>query len=241
MEIHSSPGVEEPSPSQSAGDKNLRPVTASGSGNLGKQLSTCSPWKRPHGNGCWRRWMPFSEPSSPSEQSLSTRASIGKCGSVRPKSFMVAQCWECRWSHGSPGFLRLITPNSLTCCISLCSHHLLPFPWPPPWTSSMPYCMWDLCSACQRREFLSSQPVPGFRPSSLYSTRWTWQSPEHFWVISRRLGIRLGPCPRGRVELNCVSAILKKEPETQSSEQSWSKPNWLAWCQRRIEPNCVDM
>lgn len=160
MEIHSSPGVEEPSPSQSAGDKNLRPVTASGSRNLSKQLSTCSPWKRPHGNGCWRRWMPFSQPSSPSEQSLSTRASIGKCGSVPPKSFMVAQCWECRWSHGSPGFLRPLTPNSLACCMSLCSHHLLPFPWPPPLMSSVPYCMWGLCSECQRREFLSPQPVP---------------------------------------------------------------------------------
>ena len=112
MEIHSSPGVEKPSPSQSAGEKNLRLVTAPESENLSKQLSMCSPWK----STTWRQMLKMNaEDECPSlsllhqEESLSTRASVRKCGSVPLKSFMVARCWECSWPHGSPGFLRPLT------------------------------------------------------------------------------------------------------------------------------------
>lgn len=52
---------------------------------------------------------------------------------------------------------------------------------------------------------------------------WQKQSLEPFWVISGRLGTALGPHPRDRVDLGCVPAILRKEPETRSLGQNRSE------------------
>lgn len=52
---------------------------------------------------------------------------------------------------------------------------------------------------------------------------WQKQSPGPFWVISGKLDIGLGPHPKGRVELSSVSALLRREPETQSLGQSRSE------------------
>lgn len=109
----------------------MRLVIASGGENLSKQLSMCSPWK----STTWRRMLKMDAEDEclslsllHQEQSLSTTASVRKCGSVPLKSFTVAQCWECRWPHGSTGFLRplsyppILSHAAFPFATTTCSH-----------------------------------------------------------------------------------------------------------------------
>lgn len=118
------------------------------------------------------------------------------------------------------------------------SHRFLS-PLPPPFMSfGLLLYMRSTLHVCQRmqsswvhsQQMTDSQPPAAKRDSdpvflSVHLLGGTWQSPETFGVIIRRLGITLVPCLRDRVKLGCVSSILKKEPETQSLGQSRLRPN----------------
>ena len=103
--------------------------------------------------------------------------------------------------------------------------------------------LWKICRKMEllvisRRwiwSYLSSSREK-FRPSfpcALVCPSMGWElaekkSPKPLWVISGRLGPGLGLHPRDRVDLGCVSAILRKESET-----------WRAWFGAREGQNHI--
>lgn len=139
-----------------------------------------------------------------------------------------------------------LCPHPLPCCSPLSYHHW--FPSPPLWCLLGSLLnVWDALAntsedgAADYQQEMNMEPllqqqrgIPAKLSTcsglSIYGMGLGRNKcPGPFWVIRGRLDTGLGPHPRDRVELGCVSTILRREPETRSLGQSRSDTRraWL--------------